>query len=145
MNGRNIMNKFLNFEYGSFRKYLLTAFINVIIFYILWEFVYFLLPANAYWPTIAWAVAWILGSFCAHWTHRKWTFNSERDTKWTIPASMSVYTVGLFGSTACYYIGTEIVDFGLSKDLHERIIFLLNNSLWGFLNYLGQREFAFKD
>ncbi|MDP6870152.1 MAG: GtrA family protein [Candidatus Poseidoniaceae archaeon] len=125
--------------YGTFRRYMLTAIINVIIFYIIWEFFFWLLPESNYWPSIAWAIAWIIGSFCAHWTHRKWTFDSKRDPRWTVPASMAVYTIGLVGSTACYYIGS--VPMGLDV----RVVFLLNNSLWGFLNYLGQREIAFRN
>ena len=125
--------------HGTFRRYLLTAGINTTIFYALWELSYWLLPEENYWPSIAWAIAWILGSYVAHWTHRKLTFNSQRDVRWTVPASMSVYTIGMVGSTACYYIGT--VPMGLDV----RIVFLLNTSLWGVLNYLGQREIVFKE
>ena len=124
---------------GSFRRYLMTATVNVIVFYILWEFLNWIFPEGAYWPTISWSAAWIMGSFFAHWTHRILTFNSQRDTKWTIPASMSLYTIGWVGSSACYYIGT------VSWALDIRLVFLLNSSLWGFLNYIGQREFAFKE
>ena len=124
---------------GSFRRYLMTSMINVIVFYILWEVLYWIFPDGAYWPTISWSVAWIIGSFFAHWTHRILTFNSQRDTKWTIPASMGLYTIGWVGSSACYYIGTA------SWGLDVRLVFLLNSSLWGFLNYIGQREFAFKE
>ena len=52
---------------------------------------------------------------------------------------MSVYTIGMVGSTACYYIGT--VPMGLDV----RIVFLLNISLLCVLNYLGQREIVFKE
>ena len=126
-------------EHGTFRRYLLTAGINVIVFYGLWELFYWILPSGSYWPTISWSIAWLLGSFFAHWTHRIYTFDSQRDTSWTIPASMGLYTIGWVGSTACYYIGT------VPWNLDVRIVFILNSSLWGFLNYLGQREFAFKD
>lgn len=126
-------------EHGSFRRYLLTGVINVIVFYGFWELLYWILPKGNYWPTISWSIAWILGSFFAHWTHRIYTFDSQRDTSWTIPASMGLYTIGLVGSSACYYIGT------VSWNMDVRIVFILNSSLWGFLNYLGQREFAFKE
>ena len=129
----------MNLPSGSFRRYLMTATVNVIVFYILWELLNWIFPEGAYWPTISWSVAWIIGSFFAHWTHRILTFNSQRDTKWTIPASMSLYTIGWGGSSACYYIGT------VSWALDIRLVFLLNSSLWGFLNYIGQREFAFKE
>jgi len=125
-------------EHGTFRRYLVTAGGNMVVFFLIWEACYRLFPEGDYWPTVSWAVAWILGSFVAHWTHRIWTFNSDRDPRWTVPASMAVYSVGLVGSTACYYIGTE------SMGLDVRIVWLANSSLWGLLNYLGQREIAFK-
>ena len=125
-------------EHGTFRRYMVTAVGNMLVFYIIWEVCYQLFPEGSYWPSISWAVAWILGSFVAHWTHRIWTFDSDRDPRWTVPASMAVYTVGLVGSTACYYIGTE------PMGLDVRVVWLANSGLWGLLNYLGQREIAFK-
>ena len=124
--------------HDTFRRYMIVAGINVIVFYAIWEFLYWIWPNSGYWPTVAWAAAWILGSFFAHFTHREWTFDSDRRLRWTITASMSIYTIGMVGSTACFYVGT--VDFGLDA----RLVWLLNSSLWGVLNYLGQREIAFK-
>ena len=126
-------------EHGSFRRYVMTAMVNFLAFYSLWEFFVFILPDDNYWPTVSWAIAWFLGSLQAHWTHRIWTFDSDRDIKWTIPTTMALYVIGGVGSTACYYIGTVAWGFD------ERITFLINSSLWGFLNYLGQREIAFKE
>ena len=124
--------------HDTFRRYMIVAGINVIVFYAIWEFLYWIWPNSGYWPTVAWAAAWILGSFFAHFTHREWTFDSDRRLRWTITASMSIYTIGMVGSTACFYVGT--VDF----ELDARLVWLLNSSLWGGLNYLGQREIAFK-
>ena len=126
-------------EHGTFRRYVMTSMVNFLVFYTLWEILVFLLPNEEYWPTVSWAAAWFLGSLQAHWTHRIWTFNSSRDIKWTIPTTMILYILGGVGSTSCYYIGT--VTFGLDF----RLFFLLNSSLWGFLNYIGQREIAFKE
>ena len=123
---------------GTFRQYMITAILNSAFFYAVWELCYWFLPNDAYWPSISWAIAWIIGSYFAHWTHREWTFDSNRDTSWTVPASMSVYTVGWVGSTACYYIGS------VSLELNVRVVWLLNSALWGVLNYIGQREIAFK-
>ena len=126
-------------EHGTFRRYIATAMVNFLVFYSLWEFFLFALPEGGVWPTVSWAIAWLFGSLQAHWTHRVWTFDSKRDIRWTIPATMALYIIGGVGSTAWYYIGTVIWEFD------ERIFFLLNSSLWGFLNYLGQREIAFKE
>ena len=126
-------------EHGTFRRYVMTSMVNFLIFYALWEILVFLLPDEEYWPTVSWAAAWFFGSLQAHWTHRMWTFNSSRDIRWTIPTTMILYILGGLGSTSCYYIGT--VTFGLDF----RLFFLVNSSLWGFLNYIGQREIAFKE
>lgn len=126
-------------EHGTFRRYVITSMVNFLVFYTLWEILVFLLPNEEYWPTVSWAAAWFLGSLQAHWTHRIWTFNSSRDIRWTIPTTMILYVRGGLGSTSCYYIGT--VTFGLDF----RLFFLVNSSLWGFLNYIGQREIAFKE
>ena len=74
-------------EHGSFRRYVTTAMLNFLAFYILWEFFVFIFPEEDFWPTVAWAIAWFLGSLQAHWTHRIWTFDSDRDVKWTIPTT----------------------------------------------------------
>ena len=126
-------------EHGTFRRYVATAMVNFLVFYSLWELFLFILPDGGVWPTVSWAIAWLFGSLQAHWTHRTWTFDSKRDIRWTIPATMALYIIVGVGSTAWYYIGTVIWGFD------ERIFFLLNSSLWGFLNYLGQREIAFKE
>ena len=131
-------------EYGSFKRYVSTAMINFVVFYIIWEICYFFLPTGGFWPSVSWALAWILGSYFAHWTHRILTFNSDRNVKWTVPASMSVYTVTLVGSTICYYIGTEFVPTPLEYDVHVRVVWLVNSSLWGIINYFGQKNIAFK-
>ena len=117
----------------------MTAMVNFIAFYSLWELFFLILSLVDYFQSFDLAIACFLFSLQAHWTHRIWTFDSERDIRWTIPTTMALYIIGGVGSTACYYIGT------VSWGFNERIVFLLNSSLWGFLNYLGQREIAFKE
>ena len=56
----------------------------------------------------------------------------RRDTRWTIPTSMGLYTIGWVG--LLHAITLEPYHDSTSN------CFLLNSSLWGVLNYLGQRE-----
>ncbi len=137
---------------GSFVRYLFTASINTIIFLILWEVFFLILPSSGIWPTISWGGSWILSSFIAHWTHRIITFNSDRDIKWTIPVSMSVYALTLIGSMTTYYLATEVFAFSTNNQidlgfmvLQIGIIWVANYALWGGLNYLGQKLVAFKE
>ena len=137
---------------GSFVRYLFTASINTLIFLILWELFFFVLPENGFWPTFSWGASWILSSFIAHWTHRIMTFNSDRDIRWTIPVSMSVYAFTLIGSMTTYYVATEVFAFSASNQLdlgfivlQIGIIWIANYAIWGALNYLGQKMVAFKE
>ena len=52
-------------EHGTFRRYVVTAMMNFAAFYTLWELFLFILPDGSYWPTVSWAIAWILGSLQA--------------------------------------------------------------------------------
>ena len=139
-------------EEGSFVRYLSTAAVNTVIFLILWEIFFLILPDNGIWPTISWGSSWILSSYIAHWTHRILTFNSDRDLKWTIPASMSVYAFTRFGSMASYYIATEVLSLAVSNQIEIAgfvfqigLIWVLNYAVWGGLNYFGQKQVAFKE
>ncbi len=40
-------------EHGSFRRYVMTAMVNFIAFYSLWELFVLILPSDDYWPTVA--------------------------------------------------------------------------------------------
>ena len=137
---------------GSFQRYLFTAAVNTVIFLILWEIFFLVLPNSGIWPTISWGGSWILSSYIAHWTHRILTFNSERDIKWTIPASMSVYAFTLVGSMTTYYVATEILSLSLSNQIEFAglifevgVVWITNYAIWGGLNYIGQKYVAFSE
>ena len=116
-----------------FSKICMTALVNFPGVYSLWELFVFILPEDNYWPTVSWAIAWFLGSLQAHWTHRIWTFDSDRDIKWTIPQPWLC-------TLSEEWVQPLVTTWNSCLGIDERITFLINSSLWGFLNYLGQRE-----
>jgi len=123
---------------STFGRYICIGLINLTVFYLLYECLFIILSDKAHGASFAWASAWIIGSVFAHWTHRAWTFNTTLGIKWTMATAFAVYTVGLIGSTACFTLAVEMLE------MNHRIAWLVNCALWGFLDYLGLREIAFR-
>lgn len=77
-------------------RYLGVAIFNGIFFWTLYEAIYWMDPISLYPATVAWAVAYIIGSFEAHYMHRALTFKSTIDYKETyIGRSLSTVSSGL--------------------------------------------------
>ncbi len=123
---------------NTFGRYMAIGLINLTVFYLLYESLFIILKNRDYGASLTWASAWILGSVFAHWTHRKWTFNTTLGAKRTMATAFAVYTVGLIGSTACFTLAVEMLE------VNHRVAWIINCALWGFLDYLGLREFAFR-
>jgi putative flippase GtrA len=111
---------------------------NLIVFYLFYESLFLILENKKFGASLSWASAWILGSVFAHWTHRKWTFNTTLNAKRTMATAFAVYTIGLIGSTACFALAVEFLK------INHRISWAVNCALWGVLDYLGLREIAFR-
>ncbi len=128
----------MKFTENTFGRYMAVGLINITVFYLLYESLFIILNGKEFGASFAWASAWILGSVFAHWTHRMWTFNTTLGVRWTMATAFAVYTVGLIGSTACFTLAVEMME------VNHRIAWLVNCALWGFLDYLGLRELAFR-
>ena len=121
------------------QKYVLVGTLNFIVFYGFYMLFFLMLGSEGRMPTISWAIAWILGSIFAHWTHRTWTFQSEREVGWTFSATMGIYISGWIGSTATF-------DWLLfNTEMNHNLIWLMNTALWGVIDYLGLRYLAFRE
>jgi len=123
---------------NTFARYMVVGLFNLTVFYLLYESLFVAFKDKNFGESIAWAGAWILGSVFAHWTHRAWTFNTDLGAARTMAAAFAVYTVGLIGSTACFALAVETLE------INHRVAWLANCALWGFLDYLGLREIAFR-
>lgn len=121
------------------QRYIAVGLLNFAIFYGLYMLFFLILGSEGRMPTLAWAIAWLLGSIVAHWTHRNWSFQSEKMVQWTFAATMGVYFSGWIGSTATY----DWLLFNTS--LNHNLIWLINTSIWGIIDYLGLRYVAFRE
>jgi len=121
-----------------FLRYVLIGFINLMVFYALYESCYFLTKSWVYGPNVSWAVAWILGSVFAHVTHRRWTFYTDESVKWTLSAALTIYTIGLIGSSGTFTLFVNIWGF------NHRISWAVNAAIWGVIDYIGLHKIAFK-
>ena len=73
-------------------RYLGIAVINAIFFWSsLYELMYWLDPLSLYPATVAWAIAYVVGSFEAHYLHRTFTFKSNASYKESLYWALIVY------------------------------------------------------
>lgn len=121
---------------GSYRRFIAVGLINGAAFYILWTFFVFLFAEMDRAQTLSWAIAWIIGSLVAHFTHRLWTFDARRHVAKTTTGSYVVYGIGLVGSTITFDI---VVGLSLSTNL----IFLANMTVWGVIDWYLLRRWVF--
>ena len=123
---------------SAFGRYMVIGLMNLTVFFLFYEGLFLVLENKKFGASFAWASAWILGSVFAHWTHRKWTFSTTLGAKRTMATAFVVYTVGLIGSTTCFTLAVEVLEF------NHRVSWVVNCALWGVLDYLGLREIAFR-
>ena len=75
---------------STFARYMVIGLMNLTVFYMFYESLFFVLENKKFGASFAWASAWILGSVFAHWTHRKWTFNTVLGAKRTMATAFAV-------------------------------------------------------
>lgn len=118
-------------------RYLGIAVFNAIFFWTFYEMIYWLDPLNIYPATVAWAIAYIIGSFEAHYLHRRFTFKSKADYKESLYWAFVVYgSIGVL-STISEHLLVYVFD------VHHRLAWALNMCAFGFMMFLGLRLLAF--
>ena len=106
-------------------------------FWSLYELMYWLDPLSLYPATVAWAIAYVVGSFEAHYLHRTFTFKSNASYKESLYWALIVYgTIGVL-STISEHVLVYVFD------VHHRIAWALNMCAFGFMMFLGLRLLAF--
>ena len=118
-------------------RYLGVAIFNGIFFWTLYEVIYWMDPMSLYPATVAWAVAYIIGSFEAHYMHRALTFKSTIDYKESLYWAFVVYGVIGIVSTISEHLLVYVFD------VHHRIAWAINMCAFGFMMFLGLRLLAF--
>jgi putative flippase GtrA len=121
---------------GSYRRFILVGAFNSLVFYLFWhEFIeaFSNLERGETW---AWAIAWTIGSFIAHFTHRHWTFDNRRHIAKTTTGTYLVYILGLLGSTITY-------DFLILHINSLNLVFLITMAMWGLIDWWLLRKLVF--
>ena len=130
-------------EYGirkmvsEYIRYLGVATFNAVFFWTLYEVMYWMDPLSIYPATVAWAIAYVIGSFEAHYMHRALTFKSTVDYKESLYWALIVYGVIGILSTISEHLLFYVFD------VHHRIAWAINMCAFGFMMFLGLRLLAF--
>ena len=119
-------------------RYLGVALFNAIFFWTLYEAIFWASGTYTIYPaTLAWAVAYTIGSFEAHFMHRSLTFKSNIDYKESLYWALIVYgAIGIMSTIAEHLL---VYVF----DVHHRIAWAMNMCAFGFMMFLGLRLLAF--
>jgi putative flippase GtrA len=121
-------------EYGW---YLLVGTFNAIVFWGLYELLYWLDPLQFYPAVVAWAISFALSSVQAHYLHRRITFRSDADYVESLRWALAVYGIFLVLSTISEFFLVYIAD------VNHRVAWAVNMCAFGFANFLGLRLLAF--
>lgn len=122
---------------SEYIRYLGVAIFNGIFFWTLYEVIYWMDTWTIYPATVAWAIAYIIGSFEAHYMHRSLTFKSSANYKESLYWAFIVYgSIGIV-STISEHLLVYVFD------VHHRLAWAINMCAFGFMMFLGLRLLAF--
>jgi len=119
-------------------RWIVVGLFNVAVFWSAYGVLYTLNIFEAHNEVYSWAIAFILGSIVAHYTHRKITFQSDAKYLPSFWRAMVVYTVSFtLSTTSEYYLVEHYM-------MNHLIALVLNTAIFGALGFFGMRFFAFK-
>ena len=111
--------------------------INVAVFFALYYLLYNMELSDSYQAATAWAIAYFISSWQAHFLHRWLTFESPSGYKESLVTMMVIYTVLLAIST------TSTAYFSDTLGYNHWYTWVANTAAFGFLAFLSLRMFAF--
>ncbi|MBT6972399.1 MAG: hypothetical protein HOA04_04775 [Euryarchaeota archaeon] len=124
-------------EKDEFKRFVMIGALNTLIFYGLYEGLYFLSSGLEHRAAMSWVLAYSLGSIIAHTTHRLVTFNSSVPIEHSLPMAVGVYGCTLILSTISEVVLIEIFDW------HHRLAWITNAASFGIIIYIALRHLAF--
>lgn len=124
-------------EFLEFRRFIVIGTINVVIFYGLYEGLYYLAEGLEHRAAMSWILAYSMGSIIAHSTHRLFTFSSTVPIEHSLPAAVMIYGTTLVLSTISEVILIEYLMW------HHRLAWLVNACGFGIVIYIALRHIAF--
>ena len=123
---------------GTLQRFGIAGGFNTFIFWIIWETLRLSPLYDAAGETVLWSLSWLASSVAAHFVHRRFTFDGRRNVRTTVLGAISVYAVGMMGSTLSFDVMLDLL-----TTFPIRLLFLLNIGIWGLFTWASMRWFVF--
>ena len=123
---------------GTLQRFGIAGGFNTFIFWIIWETLRLSPLYDATGETALWSLSWLASSVVAHFVHRKFTFDGRRNVRTTVLGAISVYAVGMMGSTLSFDAMLNLL-----TSFPIRLLFLFNIGIWGLFTWASMRWFVF--
>ena len=123
---------------GTLQRFGIAGGFNTFIFWIIWEALRLSPLYDAAGETVLWSLSWLASSVVAHFVHRRFTFDGRRNVRTTVLGAISVYAVGMMGSTLSFDVMLDLL-----TTFPIRLLFLVNIGIWGLFTWASMRWFVF--
>ena len=123
---------------GTLQRFGIAGGFNTFIFWIIWETLRLSPLYDAAGETVLWSLSWLASSVVAHFVPRRVTFDGRRNVRTTVLGAISVYAVGMMGSTLSFDVMLDLL-----TTFPIRLLFLLNIGIWGLFTWASMRWFVF--
>ena len=123
---------------GTLQRFGIAGGFNTFIFWIIWETLRLSPLCDVAGETVLWSLSWLASSVVAHFVHRRFTFDGRRNVRTTVLGAISVYAVGMMGSTLSFDVMLDLL-----TTFPIRLLFLLNIGIWGLFTWASMRWFVF--
>ncbi len=121
----------------EYATYCAVGCINVAVFAVLYYWLYEMALSDRFQAASAWAIAYFVSSWQAHFLHRWLTFESPTGYTKSLTVMMAIYTVLLAISTASTAYFSDTLGY------NHWYTWVANTAAFGFLAFLALRTFAF--
>ena len=121
----------------EYATYCAVGCINVAVFFLLYYWLHGMALSDRFPAASAWAIAYFVSSWQAHFLHRWLTFESPTGYTKSLTVMMAIYTVLWAISTA------SIAYFSDTLGYNHIYTWAANTATFGFLAFLALRTFAF--
>ncbi|MCH2268306.1 GtrA family protein [Candidatus Thalassarchaeum betae] len=121
----------------EYATYCAVGCINVVVFFVLYDWLYGMGLSERFPAASAWAIAYFVSSWQGHFLHRWLTFESPTGYTRSLTVMMVIYTILWAISTV------SIAYFSDTLGYNHLYSFAANTAAFGFLTFLALRIFAF--
>ena len=120
----------------EYATYCAVGCINVAVFFLLYYWLHGMALSDRFPAASAWAIAYFVSSWQAHFLHRWLTFESPTGYTKSLTVMMAIYTVLLAISTASTAYFSDTLGY------NHWYTWVANTAAFGFLAFLALRTFA---